>query len=115
MTWLLVITSPLELMIMPVPSSSSPCDLTSMETTAGMTLLTSCGMVTLPLSTAAPGVAPLSWTVRPAFELLLLWSARAVTPAPTRAPTTAATSATGSQIRDFFSPEEVAVADAMDG
>ena len=55
---------------MPVPSSSLPCDLTSMETTAGITLLTSCGMVTLPLSTAAPGVAPLSSTVRPLFEVV---------------------------------------------
>ena len=59
------------LMIIPVPSSSLPCDLTSIETTAGITLLTSSGMVTLPLSTAAPGVAPLSLTVRPVFELLL--------------------------------------------
>ena len=54
-TWLLVITSPLDVMIMPVPSSSLPCDLTSMETTAGMTFLTNSGMVTFPLSTAAPG------------------------------------------------------------
>ena len=48
---------------MPVPSSSLPFDLTSMETTEGITLLTSCGMVTLPLRTAAPGAALLSWMV----------------------------------------------------
>ena len=85
---------------MPVPSSSLPWDFTSMETTAGITLFTSCGMVTLPLSTAAPGVAPLSWMVTPSLLPLLLLSARAVTPAPTAPPMRAATRATGSQTRD---------------
>src|SRR5579863_4749506 len=97
-TWLLVITSPSEVMIIPVPSSSLPFDFTSIETTAWMTLSTSCGMVTLPLSTAAPGAAPLSrMTGLPALFVLL--SARAVTPAPTPPPMTAATSATGNQER----------------
>ena len=90
-TWLLVTTSPLGLMIIPVPSSSLPCDLTSMDTTAGITFLTNWGMVTLPLSTAAPGSPLPSWivTVPLPFEL----SANAVTPAPTPAPMRAATTA----------------------
>ena len=85
-------TSPSEVMIMPVPSSSLPFDLTSMETTEWITLSTSCGMVTLPLSTAAPGAALLSWmvTLAPPLPLLLL-SARAVTPAPMAPPMRAAT------------------------
>ena len=62
-TWLLVTTSPSDVMIMPVPSSSLWLAFTSMETTAGMTLFTSSGMVTFPLSTAAPGEAVLSWIV----------------------------------------------------
>ncbi len=84
---------------MPVPSSSFPFDFTSMETTAGMTLLTSSGMVTLPLRTAAPGAALLSWmvTLEPLPPLLLF--ARAVTPAPMPPPTRAATITTGSQAR----------------
>src|SRR5215469_12097719 len=95
-------TSPSDVMIMPVPSSSLLFDLTSIETTAWMTLSTSCGMVTLPLSTAAPGAALLSWiTALPALSLLLLLllSASATTPAPTPPPMSAATSATGSQER----------------
>ena len=63
MTWLLVTTSPSEVMIIPVPSSSSLPALTSIETTAGITWLTNSGMVTSPLSTAAPGTALLSSTV----------------------------------------------------
>ena len=85
-------------MIMPVPWSSFPLDFTSIDTTAEMTLFTSSGMVTFPLSTAAPGVALLSWIVTPPESLLLL-SASAVTPAPTRPPMRAATSATGTQRR----------------
>src|SRR5580704_14338186 len=86
-------------MIIPVPSSSAPLDFTSMDTTAGMTLSTSCGIVTLPLRTAAPGEALLSWmTAFPALLLPLL-SAIAVTPAPMAPPISAATTATGSQAR----------------
>src|ERR1700679_3869840 len=103
MTWLLVITSPPEVMIMPVPSSSSPPALTSMDTTAGVTSLTSWGMVTLPLRTAAPGAELLSWMVTLSPPLLLFRSAKAVTPAPTSAPMTAATTATATQRRPFFS------------
>ena len=58
-------------MIIPVPWSSLEPDFTSIETTAGITLSTSCGMVTLPLSTAAPGAAALSWMVTP--DVLSLW------------------------------------------
>src|ERR1017187_4193416 len=101
-TWLFVITSPFEVMIIPVPSSSLPPALTSMETTAGITSLTSWGMVTLPLRTAAPGAVLLSWMVT-LSPLLLLWSTNAVTPAPTKAPTTAAMTATATQRRPFFS------------
>ncbi len=86
---------------MPVPWSSFPLDLTSIDTTAGITLSTSCGMVTLPLSTAAPGAAVLSWMMVLPLPLPLLSSARAVTPAPMAPPTRAATSATGSQVRIF--------------
>ena len=87
---------------MPVPSSSSPFDLTSMETTEWITLFTSCGMVTLPLSTAAPGAALLSWMVTLGLPLPLpLLSASAVTPAPMAPPTSAATIATGSQARNL--------------
>ena len=100
MTWLFVRTSPSEVMIIPVPSSSLPLDFTSMETTEWITLSTSCGIVTLPLSTAAPGAALLSWMVTlPPLPSLLLLSARAVTPAPMAPPIRAATIATGSQAR----------------
>ena len=85
---------------MPVPWSSLPFDLTSMETTAGITLLTSCGMVTFPLRTAAPGAALDSWMVT-LEPLSLLLFARAVTPAPMAPPTRAATRATGSQERSL--------------
>ncbi len=98
-TWLFVTTSPSDVMIMPVPSSSAPFDLTSIDTTAGITFCTSCGMVTLPLNTAAPGVALLSWMVTAEPPLPLLFPASAVTPAPTPPPMTAATTATGSQVR----------------
>ena len=98
-TWLFVTTSPSDVMIMPVPSSSLWLAFTSMETTAWITLFTSSGMVTLPLSTAAPGEAVLSWIVTPFALPLELSSAMAVTPAPTPAPIRAATSATGSQPR----------------
>src|SRR5271157_1801665 len=91
-------------MIMPVPSSSLPPDLTSIDTTAGMTLSTSWGMVTLPLSTAAPGDALLSWIVTPGELPLPLWSAMAVTAAPTAPPMSAATRATGSQVRNRPDP-----------
>ena len=85
---------------MPVPSSSLPPDFTSIDTTAGMTLSTSWGMVTFPLSTAAPGDALLSWIVTPVPPLLPLWSAMAVTAAPTTPPMSAATRAIGSQVRN---------------
>ena len=101
-TWLFVITSPFEVMIIPVPSSSLPPALTSMETTAGITSLTSWGMVTLPLRTAAPGAELLSWMVT-LSPPLLLWSTKAVTPEPTSAPMTAAMTATATQRRPFFS------------
>src|ERR1700732_3409621 len=96
MTWLFVMTSPSEVMIMPVPWSSVPFDFTSMETTDEITRLTSCGMVTLPLSTAAPGAALLSWMMDFEFPLPLL-SASAVTTAPMAPPASAATIATGNQ------------------
>src|SRR3974390_1799723 len=99
MTWLLVITSPSDVMIMPVPWSSLDPDLTSMETTAWMTLSTSCGMVTLPLSTAAPGAALLSWMVTPPELVAPVPDTATPTPAPMPAPITAATMATGNQIR----------------
>ena len=89
---------------MPVPSSSSPFDFTSIDTTAGITLLTSCGMVTLPLRTAAPGAALLSWMVTFEPPLLLSWSAMAVTPAPIAPPTRAATSTIGNQVRNLPGP-----------
>src|SRR5581483_9864899 len=91
-------TSPLALMIMPVPWSSLPWDLTSMETTEGSSFLASWTTLTLPLRTAAPGAALLSWMVTPELSELLL-SARAVTPAPTRAPMRAAMMATGTRGR----------------
>ena len=84
---------------MPVPSSSLPFDFTSMETTEWMTLLTSSGMVTLPLRTAAPGAASLSWMVTLEPLPLSLLSARAVTPAPMPPPMRAATMTTGSHAR----------------
>src|SRR6202050_528395 len=99
MTWLFVMTSPSDVMILTVPSSSFPFDFTSMDTTAGMTLLTSSGMVTLPLRTAAPGAVLLSWMVTLDPLLSLLLSDRAVTPAPMPPPTRAATITTGSQVR----------------
>ncbi len=116
-TWLFVTTSPSDVMIIPVPWSSLPPDFTSIDTTAGMTLSTSCGMVTLPLRTAAPGVALPSWMTDVELLPLPFWSAIAVTPAPIAPPIRAATRATGSQARSLpgeprFAP---AAADAGPG
>ena len=61
-TWLLVITMPLALMIIPVPWSSLLRFLTSIETTAGSTFLTSCGMV-IPLGRTAPEGADEFWAM----------------------------------------------------
>ena len=106
-TWLFVTTSPVDEMIIPVPSSSSVEDFTSIDTTAGRTFFTSCGIDTLPLSVAAPGVAVPSSTVTP--ELLPL-SVAAVTPAPTPAPMSAATTATRIQPRARRGPVELPLA-----
>ena len=98
-TWLLVITSPLGEMIIPVPWSSSPSFFTSIETTAGRTSSTSLGIDTFPLIVAAPGVAFPSRMVNVEVVPEPLVPAAQVTMAPTAPPINAATTATASQVQ----------------
>ncbi len=70
-TWLFVTTRPLDEMIMPVPWSSLPPPLTSIETTEGTTRRTSAG-IDVPLGSTAPaGELDTSLTVTPpvAFDV----------------------------------------------
>ena len=102
MTWLLVMTSPVSPMIIPVPWSSTgppktpsapvPGPLASIDTTSGNTLFTMVG-IWAPPARAGPGVSSPTRTAGGELELFPVPIASAI-PAPVPPPMRAATTAT---------------------
>src|ERR1700688_1284853 len=102
MTWLLVMTSPAVVMIIPVPWSSTgppksplaalPGPLASIDTTSGRTLFTIVG-IWAPPARAGPGATCPTLTAGAVLPVLPVPTASAI-PAPTPPPMTAATTAT---------------------